>query len=120
MPSAAGARSRRSLGARPADAPALDYTAGTQRFLQPASLDELLELRAKHPHATLIAGATELGLEVNKKFYRFETLISVSAVPDLLRVERTDAGWTLGAAAALTRVEEALRADGPDSPFCRR
>ena len=41
----------------------------------PATLDELLALRARHPAATLIAGATELGLEVNKKFYRFETLI---------------------------------------------
>ena len=105
------------LDARAADAPTLDYTAGTQRFLQPASLDELLVLRAQHPHATLIAGATELGLEVNKKFYRFETLISVSAAPELLQVERTDAGWTLGAAASLTRIEEGLRADGPDSPF---
>ena len=105
------------LAVRAADAPALDYAAGTQRFLQPATLDELLDLRAKHPRATLIAGATELGLEVNKKFYRFETLISVSAVPDLLRVERTGDGWAFGAAASLTRIEEALRADGPDSPF---
>ncbi len=99
------------------DAPTLDYAAGAQRFLQPATLDELLALRARHPGATLIAGATELGLEVNKKFYRFETLISVAAVPELQRVARTAGGWTLGAAASLTRVEEALRADGPASPL---
>ena len=102
---------------RAADALALDYAAGPQRFLQPASLDELLTLRARHPGATIIAGATELGLEVNKKFYRFETLISVAAVPEMLRVERTAAGWRLGAAASLTRVEEALRADPADSPL---
>ena len=104
-------------GSAAADPPALDYAAGTQRFLQPATLDELLALRARLPGATLIAGATELGLEVNKKFYRFETLISVAAVPELQRVERTDAGWYLGAAAPLTRLEESLRADLPGSPF---
>ena len=60
-------------------------------------------------------GATELGLEVNKKFYRFETLISLSGVPGIA-AHRTHptAGWSLGAAASLTRIEEALRAD--DAP----
>ena len=104
----------RADGARP---PALAYAAGGQRFLQPVSLTELLDLRAAHPAATIIAGATELGLEVNKKFYRFETLISVAAVPEFQRIERTAAGWHLGAAASLTRLEEALRADAPDSPL---
>ena len=97
-----------------ADAPALDYAAGKFRFLQPGSLEELLTLRARHPDANLIAGATELGLEVNKKFSRFETLISVAAVPELGRVERTSEGWSIGAAASLTRIEESLRADDGD------
>ncbi len=66
-------------------APPLDYSAGRHRFLQPGTLDDLLKLRAQHPDAHLLAGATELGLEVNKKFSRFETLISVAAVPELGR-----------------------------------
>ena len=85
--------------------------------MQPASLPELLQFRAQYPDAKLIAGATELGLEVNKKFRRFEMLISLAAVPELSRIERTPAGWTFGAAASLTRIEEALRADGADSPL---
>ncbi len=97
------------------DAPSLDYTAGNFRFLQPGGLAELLRLRAQLPGANLIAGATELGLEVNKKFHRFETLLSVAAVPELSRIERTSEGWRFGAAASLTRLEEALRADGVDS-----
>ena len=101
----------------PADAPPLDYTAGDFRFLQPGTLDDLLKLRAQHPDAHLLAGATELGLEVNKKFSRFGTLLSVAAVPELGQVKRTPAGWTIGAAATLTRIEEALRADGDDSPL---
>ncbi len=101
------------------EVPPLDYTAGGQRFLQPQSLEELLRLRADFPGATLIAGATELGLEVNKKFYRFETLISVCGVEELGRVERTATGWTFGAAASLTKIEEALRADGEGSPLAQ-
>ena len=99
------------------DAPPLAYGHGRFRFLQPGTLAELLALRAKYPDANLLAGATELGLEVNKKFSRFETLVSVAAVPELGRVERTADGWTFGAAATLTRIEEALRADGSDSPL---
>ncbi len=99
------------------DSPALDYATGKFRFMQPNTLAELLTVRAQHPGAHLLAGATELGLEVNKKFYRFETLLSVAAVPELGRIERTADGWTFGAAATLTRIEEALRADGDDSPL---
>ncbi len=102
---------------RQTDAPSLDYKTGLGRFLQPATLDELLTLHAQNPGATLLAGATELGLEVNKKFYRFETLISVVAVPELGRIERTADGWKIGAAVPLTRIEEALRADSEDSPL---
>ena len=100
--------------------PTMDYLAGKHRFLQPTRLTDLLSLRARLPHATLVGGATELGLDVNKKFYRFKTLISVAAVPELGRIERTDAGWSFGAAASLTRLEETLRADlgaCPDSPL---
>ena len=98
---------------------ALDYRAGGQRFLQPGTLEELVELRARYPEATLIAGATELGLEVNKKFHRFQMLISVGGVEELGRVERNRDGWSLGAAASLTKVEEALRADGADSTMAQ-
>ena len=100
--------------------PTMDYLAGKHRFLQPTCLADLLSLRTREPLATLVGGATELALEVNKKFYRFETLISVAAVPELGNIERTATGWSLGAAASLTRVEEALRADlhsRPDSPL---
>ncbi len=102
-----------------ADAPALDYAADGQRFHQPATLAELLALRSRHPHAALLAGATELGLEVNKKFYRFETIISLAGVRELQEIRRLpEGGWSLGAAAPLTRIEEALRAvaEAPNTP----
>ncbi len=98
-----------------ADAPAFAYTAGGQRFHQPGTLDELLALRAQHPGAALLAGATELGLDVNKKFSRFDTIISLAGVRELQEIERLpNGGWDLGAGAPLTRIEEVLRAANPD------
>ncbi len=91
----------------------LDYEAQAQRFLRPASLPELFALLARHPSAQLVAGATELGVELNKKFKAFPLLISTEAVPELTRLTRTDAAWRIGAAATLTNVEEAVAAEYP-------
>lgn len=79
----------------------------------PASLTELHSLRAKYPAARLIAGATEMGLELTKKFRRFDGLISVEAVRELQVLRRMDGGWKVGAAVTLTRIEEALAAEYP-------
>ena len=49
-------------------------------LFRPASLAELFEMRSRFPNARLIAGATELGLELTKKFKRFNGLISLEAV----------------------------------------
>jgi len=82
-------------------------------FQRPASLAALLDLRAQDPEARLIAGATEMGLELTKKFRRFERLISVEAVPELQVLRQVEGGWEVGAAVTLTRIEAALAAEFP-------
>jgi xanthine dehydrogenase molybdopterin binding subunit/xanthine dehydrogenase small subunit len=84
-----------------------------ESFHLPVSLAELLALRTHRPGARLIAGATEMGLELTKKYRRFEELISVEAVPELQILQRTEAGWEVGAAVTLTRVEEMLATEYP-------
>jgi len=54
----------------------LDYAGGAGRFFRPTSLKELLRLKREHPEAKLVAGATEIGVELNKKFRKFPALIS--------------------------------------------
>lgn len=94
----------------PVAAPApVAYAAGGARFVRPASLAELLGLLAAHPDARLVAGATEISVEVNKKFRTFPHLISTEAVPELSTLTPTpDGGWRLGGGATLTAVEEAV------------
>jgi len=77
-------------------------------FHRPTTLAALLALRAEFPAAALVAGATEIGVDLNKKFRPFPQLISTECV-DALRVVARDAqGWRIGGAATLTAVEEAL------------
>ena len=101
------------LGSPLAPAEALAYAAGTERFFRPTSLADLLALKQAHPDARLVAGATEIGVELNKKFKAFPRLISTEAVPELTRIAKTDAAWHLGAAATLTCIEEALDGEFP-------
>jgi xanthine dehydrogenase molybdopterin binding subunit len=79
----------------------------------PTSLAELFAARAAQPGARLIAGATEMGLELTKKFRHFDGLIPVEGVRELNELRRTDEGWHVGAAVTLTRIEEALGAEYP-------
>jgi len=84
------------------------YETGGRFFLRPASLEELLRLKQQHPGARLVAGATEIGVEINKKGSDFPQLISTEAVAELKTIQATETAWHLGAGATLTNLEEAL------------
>ena len=98
------------------DPPALEpwsYAHGPESFARPGSLAELLSLLRGDPGARLIAGGTEIGVEINKQQSRCERLISTEAVPELRAIREEPAAWHLGAAAALTAVEEAVGHEYP-------
>ncbi len=82
-------------------------------FHRPATLEALLALKAAHPEAVLVAGATEVGVDLNKKYRAFPLLVSTEGVASLRAVERVAGGWRIGGAATLTAVEEALAGSLP-------
>ncbi|MBS2011968.1 MAG: xanthine dehydrogenase molybdopterin binding subunit [Deltaproteobacteria bacterium] len=94
---------------------ALDYQGETSRaFLRPTSLAELLEIKAKHREkAELVAGATEIGVYINKAHRRYDLLVSTEGMRELAAIEKTDAEWRVGGAATLTALEEALAGEYP-------
>ena len=93
---------------------AVKYVQNGERFLRPTSLGQLFAAMAKYPEARLIAGATELGLDITKRYHRFPTLISVEAIPDLVKLRSTYNEWQIGAAVTLTRIDEALGREFPE------
>jgi xanthine dehydrogenase small subunit len=86
----------------------LGYAADGGRFHRPGSLDEALGLLAAHPDATVVAGATDLGLEVTKRFREFPVLVAVDAVPELQALGETPEAWEIGAAVSLGRLQRGL------------
>ncbi len=69
---------------RPAPAPvATDLRAPDGRFVRPGSLDEALGLMAENPGATVIAGCTDWGVEVNLRGRREELVIAIDQLAEL-------------------------------------
>ena len=87
------------------------YNFAGETFLRPASLEKLFRAMADHPDARLIAGATDLGLEITKRFQRFPVLISLEAVAELNEVGSTETEWRIGAATTLTKLDDLLGAE---------
>ena len=96
-----------------APVPALRYEAGGKRFFRPTSIAELFALLKEMPEARLVAGATEIGVDITKKNAAYPLLVSTEAVPELTRITRTDMEWRIGGAATLTAIEEAVAPEFP-------
>src|SRR6266568_1078563 len=57
-----------------------------RRFFAPRTLEALAELVAAHPGARLLAGGTDVGLLVTKEHRALDTIISLTAIPELAAV----------------------------------
>lgn len=83
-------------------------------FVSPASLAEVTAYLGKHPDATLLAGSTEIGLQVNKQFSRPAHICYLGNVAELKRVEDTPRAWRIGAQVPLSQVETLVAQAYPD------
>ncbi|PRP95121.1 xanthine dehydrogenase small subunit [Enhygromyxa salina] len=83
-------------------------TPGQRQLLRPASLDELLDQLAEHPQAKLIAGGTDVVVEINQRHARWPTLISLEAVAELRSFTIDGETARIGAALSLSALEHHL------------
>ena len=91
----------------------VSYAGGGEQFFRPTTLAELFALKAAHPAAKLVAGATEIGVEINKKFKTFPVLISTEGVRELTQIVETSTAWRIGGGATLTAIEEKVAPEYP-------
>ena len=70
----------------------------------PQSADALATLYARHPDATLIAGATDVGLWVTKQLRALPETIFLNRCADLQEIEDTGAGLRIGAGVTMDRL----------------
>ena len=83
-------------------------------FAAPASEDALATLCARYPNATIVGGATDVGLWITKQLRELPRIVHTGRVASLHEVREMDDRIEIGAAATYAEAEEALRSIDPD------
>ena len=83
-------------------------------FVSPATVAEVADYLLKNPTTTLLAGSTEIGLQVNKKFTRPDHIMYLGNVDALRKIEETPKAWRIGAVVSITEVEALVAQAYPD------
>ncbi len=78
------------------------------RYFSPISLNDVFIYQAKYKNAVLIAGATDLGLDLSNKRRDFPVLISLENVAELKQINESSESLEIGAAISLSQIEHKL------------
>ncbi|PML78508.1 xanthine dehydrogenase small subunit [Enterovibrio norvegicus] len=94
--------------------PELEHQFDGKSAFTPQNSDELADVLLAHPNAKLLAGGTDLALEVTQFYRDIDELIYVGQVNDIKVVKETDTHIEIGANVPLTDVYSALTPHYPD------
>lgn len=101
----------RRMAAAPAD---IDLEGAGHRYIAPAGINELAAILEHHPDARLVAGATDLHLEITQQLQSIDLLVYTGKVPELQVLEETDGVLHIGAAVTYATAHAALCRHFPD------
>lgn len=91
-----------------------ELNSGDKRCLVPLTVADLADLYGSHPEARLLAGGTDLALEVTQFHKTLPVMIYVGNVAELKRIDSFDEHLEIGAATPLTDCYDALSREYPD------
>jgi xanthine dehydrogenase small subunit len=77
-------------------------------------VNELLQLRAAHPDAQIVAGCTDVGLWITKMQMQFKKVLDLTRVRELRQIETYERHIAIGAAVTLTDAFSALVEERPE------
>jgi xanthine dehydrogenase small subunit len=89
-------------------AAATRISADGAEFVRPSDLAEALQVLAAHPEATLVAGFTDVGVEVNLRSSRPALVVAIDRLPELRGLEVDEHEIRIGAGLTLTEIERLL------------
>ncbi|MBU6953136.1 xanthine dehydrogenase small subunit [Hahella sp. HN01] len=93
----------------------------TKHFHLPTNLDQLAQFYDAAPSARLLAGGTDLALEVTQQLKQLDNIIYVGAVDEMNALTVTEDTLEIGAAVTYERAMSALSQEYPDiEPFLER
>lgn len=103
-----------SLNAIINDGSAIGLEGEGKQYLSPTSSQELASLLSDHPDARLVAGGTDLSLEITQLLREFDTLVYTGRVSELNRIEETEDALHIGAAVTYNDCKAVLCQEYPD------
>lgn len=86
---------------------------GRHRLVIPASVDDLAEVLEAQPDATIVAGATDVGLWVTKFMRDIGPTVFIGGLEELQTIEETDGEIVIGAGVSYTSAFDLLSARIP-------
>ncbi len=85
----------------------------TQKYFRPLNLSEAMILKAEHPKALLISGATDVALRVTKRHELPEEIIDLSNISELKEIIENDERVVIGAGVNLNLVLQISKINFP-------
>ncbi|WP_413587414.1 xanthine dehydrogenase small subunit [Bdellovibrio sp. HCB274] len=92
----------------------VEVIADNKKLSLPTVMTQALENKAANPAARLVAGATDLGVLINKAKTSLQEILVLSKIPGVHSVSGSASGMLIGAMATLTEVENFVRTAHPE------
>lgn len=89
-------------------------------FFRPTSLSDACRLKSEHPDAVPLCGGTDVMVDINFDRHRPESLLDLTAVPELFGWSRYDGHLRIGAAMPYTAIIAELSAEAPGLAIASR
>ncbi|MDX6751529.1 xanthine dehydrogenase small subunit [Geminicoccaceae bacterium 1502E] len=86
-----------------------------RHFWSPGSIGELARILEEHPDATILGGATDVGLWVTKQHRVLEKIVWTGRVAGLQALEEKEGRLEIGAAVSYSRAFETIARHWPDA-----
>lgn len=77
-------------------------------WYRPTNLNDLLALKLEYPHAKIIVGNTEVGVEVKFKHFHYPILIIPNQIPEMNEIIHSEIGVEFGASVTLMEIDATL------------
>ena len=84
------------------------YESGGLKFFSPRTVEELADILAQYPAATLLAGGTDVGLWVTKQHRTLDVVIYTGNVSALQQINKTAEGLEIGGAVSYSHAFDSL------------
>ncbi|MFC3568751.1 xanthine dehydrogenase small subunit [Paracoccus simplex] len=93
----------------------VEVSRGEDRAILPADAADLAQVLAENPKATIVAGATDVGLWVTKFLRDISPAVFIGHLQDLKQIELAESRVTIGAGVTYTEFEPFLREHFPEA-----